>query len=194
MPWPPVEPILPMEAKPPADDSSPRITSMAESERPTRFTRIALAVAVLSAIVAGAGYWLRERGERPTAVKSTPASSSPARQTPPTTEPPLDASAPHLATGLRPLTDQRSDVPPAEAPVAAQSPAPAPSAPPKFAVGLPPITEQMRPEMPAPAADAPPQTEPPPTPIAPPKPRRNTSGHPPSSAVSPSPSSGTIKF
>jgi hypothetical protein len=182
-----------MEAKPLSDDASLRITLMAGSERPIRFTWIVLSVTVLFAIIAGAGYWLRERGERPAAVRPARVSASPAEQAPPAAQPPPSASTPQLTTGLRPLTDHGPNVPSAEAPVATESPAPAPAAPPKFAVGLPPITEQLRPDMPAPAAEAPPQTETPPTPIAPPKPRRNIPGHRPSS-VNPTQPSGTIKF
>jgi hypothetical protein len=71
-----------MEAKP-LSGSSLRYMPMVGSERLTRITWIALALAVLFAIAAGAHYLLRERGQRPPVSGITPVSTAPSAFEPP---------------------------------------------------------------------------------------------------------------
>jgi hypothetical protein len=178
-----------IETKPlPAWLQAPRHT---ERERPTRFVRIVLSVALLFGFVLGGGYWLSQRGKIPVAAVVASPPTAPAKPVPAAAVAPAVPPAPQLAVGLPWLSGQTTT-----GSVASQAPVAASSQPPQLVVGIRPIAGQTPPDAPAqvPAAEAPSPAEPLPIPATPPGPHQKAANPQTSPVATPSQSSGVVKF
>ena len=162
----------------------------AEPERSGRWFWIVLGVVLVFGSVIGGSYWLSQRGQAPVAtVRASPPPTAVKPAPAPVVLPPAPPE-PQLAVGLPPLSTTTGSV-------AAQPPAPGPSQSPQLAVGLRPINGEPPPDAlaPEPAAEAPPASEPLPSPVPSANPpHRKAATHPPSPVANPDQPSGFVKF
>jgi hypothetical protein len=159
-------------------------------KRPSiKFVCLVLGGALLFASAVGAAYWSQRR-QVPAATVASPL-VPPAQPTPTAAVAPAVPLVPQLAVGIPWLSGHTTS-----GSVAAQTPAPTPSQPPRLVVGLRAIAGQTPPDapVPEPAAATPPLAEPVPSPAPPPKPHRKAANPQASPAANPNQPPGVIKY
>jgi hypothetical protein len=173
---------LPVTWLGPAPRSGPKRPSI-------KFVCLVLGGALLLASAVGAAYWSQRRQIPATAIVASPL-VSPAQPAPTAAVAPAVPPGPQLAVGIPWLSGHTTS-----GSVAAQTPVPAPSQPPRLAVGLRPIAGQTPPDAPAPepTETAPPAAEPLPSP-AELKPHRKAANPQASPVANPNQSPGVVKY